>query len=81
MGKKTKEENFKTKKKEFRRSIIEKLEAALADLKNELNEKKYSAAIKKAGKFLSGALLVKMKKEKKKKKEKPDTDFSENLAL
>ena len=81
MGKKTTETNGKMKKKELRKSIMAKLEESLADFKNEISKKRFTAAIKKAGKFLSGSLLAKNKNKKKKKKEKVNNDLTENLTM
>ena len=76
MGKqnKPKKENGK---KELRNDIHVKLEAALSDFKNGMDEKKFNEALKKGSKLLSSLLFV---KEKKKKKKIPDETI-ENTGL
>jgi hypothetical protein len=64
MGKQ-KIEKKNNRKKEFREMIFAKLQAAFSDLKNEIDEKKFNAALKKANKLLSRSLYTKKKKEKK----------------
>lgn len=66
----------KKTKKEFRKEIITKLSAALAEFKNGIPDEKFNEAVKKAGKMLSRELRQKNKKEKKikKKKSKPAED-------
>lgn len=64
MGKQ-KEDKKISRKKEIRKMISTKLEVALADFKNGMDEKKYNAALKKGTKLLSRLLFVKKKKEKK----------------
>jgi len=63
----------KNRKKEFRNSVIAKLEMALSDLKKETEAKKFTAAIKKGGKLLSSLLYVKKKKQKPEKNKKTKT--------
>ena len=81
MGQETPEINGKMKKKAFRKSIVARLEEALADFKNQVTEKKFAGAIKRAGKALSASLMVKKEKKKKKKKEKNNGELKENLAM
>lgn len=57
----------KNKKKEFRKMITARIEAALADQQGQTKEKKFKAAIKRAGKLLANDLYAKPKKEKLKK--------------
>ena len=57
----------KNKKKEFRRMITARIEAALADLQGQTKEKKFKAAIRRACKLLANDLYTKPKKEKLKK--------------
>lgn len=59
----------KISKKEFRRAILEKMEAALADYKKELGEKQFSTRIKKASKLFSRN-IEKIRKKKKNKEGK-----------
>lgn len=60
----------KKQKKIFRKTMRERLEAAFGDLRNGVGEKRFKAAIKRAGKLLAGDLFAKAKKDKKKKKKK-----------
>lgn len=78
MGKKDKPKK-QSKKKEIRNSIIAKLETALSDFRNELNEKRFKEALKKGSKLLSNLLSAKKKKDKKKKK-KPPVETTENTG-
>ena len=64
MGKQ-KEVKKVSRKKEIRDMINTKLEVALSDFKNVMDEKKYNSALKKGSKLLSRLLFVKKKKEKK----------------
>ena len=64
MGKQ-KEVKKVSRKKEIRDMIYTKLEVALSDFKNVMDEKKYNSALKKGSKLLSRLLFVKKKKEKK----------------
>lgn len=80
--KKTKKVN---RKKELRNNIISKLEAALADFKAGMTEKKFKDALKKGGKLLSGLLNVKKKKVKvkikvRKAKKKEPLPVTENTG-
>lgn len=59
------------KRKELRKSIAAKLELALADLQNDMKEKKFKAAIKRASKLLANDLYTKPAKEKKSEYEVP----------
>lgn len=56
-------------RKEFRKKIREILASSLSEYKNDISEKAFNAAIKRAGKLLSDDLYVKKKKDKKQKKE------------
>jgi hypothetical protein len=73
----------KKQKKKFRNSIKERLEAAFGDLKNGVGEKRFKAAVKRAGKLLAGDLFAKAKKDKKKKKkkQKAETEPAEGLVM
>lgn len=64
MGKKNEAKKI-NRKKEIRDMINIKLEVALSDFKNAMDEKKFKAALKKGSRFLSRLLFVKKKKEKK----------------
>jgi hypothetical protein len=66
----------KRSKKEFRKIISAKLESGLLELQNELKEKKFKAAIKRASKLLANDLFVKQKK----KKEKNNTVMAEAIG-
>lgn len=68
----------KRSKKEFRKAITEKLKAALTDFKDGLSEKKFAAALKRAGKSLSRDLITKAKK---KKRGKVKTEVPENIGM
>ncbi len=63
-------------KKRSRQQIQKKLETALANLKNELGEKKFKRRIKKAGKLLTNGLYKTMKKDNKNSKGKKITTKS-----
>ena len=56
----------KKSKKEFRKTISAKLESSLLEFQNDLKEKKFKAAIKRASKLLANDLFVKQKKQKEK---------------
>ena len=56
-------------RKEFRRVVIARLETALLDLHSGVKEKKFKAAIKRAGKLLANDLFSKNKKGKSRKEE------------
>ena len=62
----------KNSRKEFRKKIVAKLEEALNELQAGVKEKKFKAAVKRAGKLLANDLFVKTKKEKNKKQSKND---------
>ena len=66
----------KRSKKEFRKIISAKLESSLLELQNELKEKKFKAAIKRASKLLANDLFVKQKN----KKEKNNTVMAEAIG-
>ncbi len=66
----------KRSKKEFRKIISAKLESSLLEFQNDLKEKKFKAAIKRASKLLANDLLVKQKK----KKEKNNTVMAEAIG-
>ena len=66
----------KRSKKEFRKIISAKLESGLLELQNDLKEKKFKAAIKRASKLLANDLFVKQKK----KKEKNNTVMAEAIG-
>jgi len=66
----------KRSKKEFRKIISAKLESGLLELQNDLKEKKFKAAIKRASKLLANDLFVKQKK----KKEKSNTVMAEAIG-
>ena len=63
-------------KKEFRKVISSKLESSLLSFQNDLKEKKFKAAIKRASKLLANDLFVKQKK----KKEKSNTVMAEAIG-
>jgi len=66
----------KRSKKEFRKMISSKLESSLLEFQNDLKEKKFKAAIKRASKLLANDLFVKQKK----KKEKNNTVMAEAIG-
>jgi uncharacterized UPF0160 family protein len=66
----------KRSKKEFRKTISAKLESSLVEFQNEIKDKKFSAAIKRASKLLANDLFVKQKK----KKEKDNTVMAEAIG-
>lgn len=68
---KQKEAKKINRKKEIREMVHTKLEVALSDFKNIMDENKFNAALKKASKLLGRLLFVKMKKEKKTGNEEP----------
>ena len=55
-------------KKEFRKMIATKLESSLVEFQNDVKEKKFKAAVKRASKLLANDLFVKQKKKKDKGK-------------
>ena len=61
----------KSSKKEFRKTISTKLESSLVGFQNEIKEKKFKAAIKRASKLLANDLYVKSKKKKEKTSNEP----------
>ena len=56
----------KGSKKEFRKTISAKLESSLVEFRNDLKEKKFKAAVKRASKLLASDLFTKQKKKKEK---------------
>ena len=70
----------KKNKKEFRREICAKLETSLVELQSGVKEKKFKAAIKRAGKLLANDLFVKNKKNKQKKEAKNDALVAETIG-
>ena len=66
----------KRSKKEFRKIISSKLESSLLEFQNDLKEKKFKAAIKRASKLLANDLFVKQKR----KKEKNNTVMAEAIG-
>ena len=56
----------KNSKREFRKTISTKLESSLVAFQNDIKEKKFKAAIKRASKLLANDLYVKSKKKKEK---------------
>lgn len=63
-------------KKEFRKIMSSKLESSLLEFQNDLKEKKFKAAIKRASKLLANDLFVKQKR----KKEKNNTVMAEAIG-
>ena len=60
--------------KEILNGIIKKIETALADLKQEMGDKRFNKAVKKAGKlFAAGVKKSKVKKTAKKSVKKAET--------
>ena len=66
----------KRSKKEFRKTISAKLESSLVEFQNDIKEKKFKAAVKRASKLLANDLFVKQKK----KKDKGDTVMAEAIG-
>ena len=66
----------KRSKKEFRKIMSSKLESSLLEFQNDLKEKKFKAAIKRASKLLANDLFVNQKK----KKEKNNTVMAEAIG-
>ena len=56
----------KGSKKEFRKTISAKLESSLVEFQNDVKEKKFKAAVKRASKLLASDLFTKQKKKKEK---------------
>lgn len=71
-------DNAKNSKKEFRKTISTKLESSLVGFQNEVKEKKFKAAIKRASKLLANDLFVKSRK--KKEKASNDTVMAEAIG-
>lgn len=59
----------KKTRKDFRRLVASRIETALQDLRAEMKEKKFKAAVKRASKLLANDLYVKNRKDKGKKEE------------
>ena len=59
----------KKTRKDFRRTVASRIETALQDLRPEMKEKKFKAAVKRASKLLANDLYVKNRKDKGKKEE------------
>jgi hypothetical protein len=70
----------KKNRKEFRRMVSAKLETCLLEFQGNVKEKKFKAAIKRAGKLLANDLYVKNKKEKKKTEEKSSPLVAETIG-
>jgi hypothetical protein len=68
-------------KKEFRNTILTKLESAFAELGAGIKEKRFRSAIKRASKLLASDLYVKTKKVKKQKKGKKKSEVPEGLMM
>jgi len=66
----------KRSKKDFRKTISTKLESSLVEFQNDIKEKKFKAAVKRASKLLANDLFVKQKK----KKEKDNTVLAESIG-
>lgn len=60
--------------------ISAKLETSLQEFQSQVKEKKFKAAVKRAGKLLANDLYVKNKKEKNKKEEKTNTVAAEAIG-
>lgn len=56
----------KRSKKEFRKTISAKLESSLVEFQNDIKEKKFRAAVKRASKLLANDLFIKQRKKKEK---------------
>ena len=70
----------KKNKKELRKMISAKLETSLFELQSGVKEKKFRAAIKRAGKLLANDLYVKNKKDKNKREEKSSPVPAETIG-
>ena len=70
----------KKNRKEFRRMIVAKLETSLIEFQGAVKDKKFRAALKRAGKLLANDLFVKNKKDKQKKGEKNDALVAETIG-
>ena len=70
----------KKNRKEFRRVVSAKLETCLVEFQNQVKEKKFKAAIKRAAKLLANDLYVKNPKEKNKKVDKADALVAESIG-
>ena len=66
----------KGSKKEFRKTISAKLESSLVEFQNDIKEKRFKAAVKRASKLLANDLFIKQKK----KKEKDNTVMAEAIG-
>lgn len=66
----------KRSKKEFRKTISAKLESSLVEFQNDIKEKKFKAAVKRASKLLANDLFSKQKK----KTEKNNTVMAEAIG-
>jgi len=62
--------------KEFRKTISAKLESSLVEFQNDIKEKRFKAAVKRASKLLANDLFIKQKK----KKEKDNTVMAEAIG-
>lgn len=60
--------------------ISAKLETSLVEFQNHVKEKKFKAAIKRAGKLLANDLYVKNRKDKNKKEEKSSPVAAESIG-
>lgn len=60
--------------------ISAKLETSLQEFQSQVKEKKFKAAVKRAGKLLANDLYIKNKKEKNKKEEKTNTVAAEAIG-
>jgi hypothetical protein len=72
--------SVKKNKKELRKIISAKLETSLFELQSGVKEKKFRAAIKRAGKLLANDLFVKNKKNKQKKETKNEVLVAETIG-
>ena len=70
----------KKNKKELRKMISAKLETSLFELQSGVKEKKFRAAIKRAGKLLANDLFVKNKKGKQKREAKNEVLVAESIG-
>ena len=70
----------KKNRKEFRRMITAKLETSLCELQSGVKEKKFKAAVKRAGKLLANDLFLKNRKDKPKKGEKNNAVVAETIG-
>ena len=70
----------KKNRKEFRRMLSARLATSLMEFQNDVKEKKFKAAIKRAGKLLANDLYVKNRKVKNKKEEKSSVVEAEAIG-